>query len=188
LPHGRPEGGALGPFFRALRASVLTAWTSREGYAYDRVIYAVAYPYGEGDLERVLAFVGKKNEAKLLPSLGPLNRLLLDTVYPDLAPRAPRGMSAEAWSAVLHFLDPSYPLANPSANDALGALGFKLPLRLKASDYPAFVAALDVLKEKAPVWAVPETNWYLARVLEVGLEAFAPAQTRPTRAAARASA
>jgi hypothetical protein len=188
LPQGKPEGGALSPFFRALRASVLDAWTSREGYAYDRVIYAVGYPYRKGDLERVLAFAGRKEEAKHFPPLGPLNRLLIESRYPELARLAPKGVSVEAWSAVLHFLDPSYPLAKAAANEALVALGFNLPARLKATDYPAFVAALDVLKEKAPMWAVPETNWYLARVLEVGLGAFAPSEVRGTRAGSRASA
>lgn len=173
MPRGKRESPATDAFFRALRGHVLSAWTSPSGFAYDRVIYAVGYPYRKGDLERVLAFAGRKDEARALPPLAALNRQLTDSAYPQLAGEAPAGISAEAWSAVLHFLDPSYPLATKEAAAALRRLGVELPPSLSTSSYPAYVAAIDRLKEHAPVWAVPETNWYLARVLEVGLEAYA---------------
>jgi hypothetical protein len=173
LQRGKREERASAPFFRALRESVLKAWTSPQGYAYDRVIYAVGYPYRRGDLERALAFAGRANEAAALPPLAALNAALAASTYPDLAAEAPPGMSAEGWSAVLHFLDPSYPLATKEAAAALRALGARLPDELSAKSYPAYVAAVDALKDEAPMWAVPETNWYLARVIEVGLAAWA---------------
>ena len=173
MPRGRREPRPFDAFFRGLRRDVLRAWTSPEGFAYDRVIYRVGYPYRDGDIERVLAFAGRKDEGAKLPGLPRLNRTLVDSRYPELASEAPAGVSAEAWSAVLHFLDPSYPLATKEAAAALRALGVALPASLTAASYPAYVAAMDLLKEAAPVWAVPETNWYLARVLEVGLEAWA---------------
>jgi hypothetical protein len=188
LPQGR-RSAASARFFRALRDGVVRAWTSPEGYAYDRVIYAVAYPYRAGDVARVLAYVGRSAEADALPPLAALNRTLTQSRYPDLADEAPPGVSVEAWSAVLHFLDPSYPLANAQAAQALRAMGERLPEELTPASYAAYVAAVDRLKERAPVWAVPETNWYLARVIEVGLEAFAAAAGAPGRrrpAAARA--
>jgi hypothetical protein len=189
LPQGRPSADSALPFFKALRRLVVEAWTSPEGYAYDQVIYAVGYPYRPGDLERVLAFAGRSHEARLFPPLAALNRLLTDSGYPELAGEAPSGVSAESWSAVLHFLDPSYPLATRGAAAALRAMGERLPEEVTASSYPAYVASVDRLKEQAPVWAVPETNWYLARVIEVGLGAFLGAQPGAARrpaAAARA--
>lgn len=173
MPRAKPENGKLGPFFRALRASVLRAWQSPEGYAYDRVIYGVQYPYRAGDVERALAFAGRPGDARALPPLAKLNRGLTASSYPELAEQVPEGMSAAGWSAVVHFLDPSYPLATDKAVAALRALGAPLPEKLTPSSYAAYVAAVDRLKEQAPVWAVPETNWYLARVIEVGLEAWA---------------
>jgi hypothetical protein len=175
LPSGTREGQALRPFFRALRGSVVKAWQSPEGYAYDHVIYSVGYPYREGDIERALAFAGRKAEAPRLPPLARLNRALTASSYPELADEVPEGLSAQGWSAVLHFLDPSYPLATDGAAAALRALGVKLPESLTPRSYAAYVAAVDRLKEAAPAWAVPETNWYLARVLEVGLAAWAGA-------------
>lgn len=186
MPRGRREGGALDAFFRSLRPSVLHAWTSREGYAYDRVIYAVGYPYRAGDLERVLKWSGREDDLKALPPLDALNRTLATGRYPSLAGQAPAGVSVEGWAALLHFLDPSYPLATPRAHDALLALGYRLPDAPAPAAYPAYVDALDELKEKAPVWAVPETNWYLARVLEVGLSAFPSARGARPRGAATA--
>ncbi len=173
MPKGKREARPHDAFFRALRGSVLKAWSSPEGYAYDHVIYQVGYPYRAGDLDRVLAFVGRRQDGRALPPLGKLNRELTGSRYPELAKAVPEGMSVEGWSAVLHFLDPSYPLWTPRALAALRALGAKLPASPTPRSYPAYVAAVDELKEQAPVWAVPETNWYLARVLEVGLDAFA---------------
>ena len=173
MPKGRRKSTREDDFFRALRGSVLEAWTSKDGYAYDHVMYRVGYPYRQGDLDSVLAYVGKREDGRALPPLAKLNRELTKSRYPELAEEVPEGVSVEGWSAVLHFLDPSYPLATPGALAALRALGAKLPASATPASYPAYVAAVDELKEKAPVWAVPETNWYLARVLEVGLEAFA---------------
>ena len=173
MPKGRRDGAGLERFFRALRASVLEAWQSPEGFAYDHVIYNVGYPYRAGDIERALAFAGRKREAESLPPLPRLNKALTASRYPELADEVPEGMSAEGWSAVLHFLDPSYPLATDAAAKALRALGAPLPEKLTPAAYAAYVAAVDRLKEQAPVWAVPETNWYLARVIEVGLESWA---------------
>lgn len=175
MPKGRREARPHDAFFRALRGSVLKAWSSPEGYAYDHVIYHVGYPYRPGDLDKVLAFVGRRKDGGLLPPLAKLNRKLTLSRYPELAESVPEGVSAEGWSAVLHFLDPSYPLATARALAALRALGANLPASPTPASYPAYVAAVDELKEQAPVWAVPETNWYLARVLEVGLAAFAKA-------------
>lgn len=184
MPRGRREGGALDAFFRSLRGSVLEAWTSREGYAYDRVIYAVGYPYRPEDPQRVLKWAGREGDLKALPPLASLNRTLTTARYPSLAGESPAGVSAEGWSALLHFLDPSYPLATARAHAALLALGYRLPQAPAPAAYPAYVDALDELKDKAPVWAVPETNWYLARVLEVGLSSFPSARGGRLRGAA----
>ena len=186
MPRARREGARFDAFFRSLRASTLEAWISRDGFAYDRVIYSVGYPYRQGDMARVLAFAGRPRDEGALPPLKALNRTLTASVYPELASNAPEHVSAEGWSAVLHFLDPSYPLATDNARRALAGLGFRMPESLTPRSYPAYVDAMDELKDKAPVWAVPETNWYLARVIEVGLEAFAPPQ--PLRAKGRAAA
>ncbi len=181
MPRGKPDGAARLRYFRALRGNVLDAWTSPQGFAYDAVLYAVGYPYRKGDVGLVLGFAGKPGDAEALPPLPRLNRTLVESSYPDLAEGAPEGVSAEGWSAVLHFLDPSYPLATLEAVAALRALGAKLPPAPTLASYPAYVAAVDALKEQAPMWAVPETNWYLARVLEVGLKAFAPPKAGEAR-------
>lgn len=187
MPRGSREGGALDAFFRSLRGGVLEAWTSREGYAYDRVLYTVGYPYRVGDPARVLKWARREEDLKGLPPLDALNRALTQGRYPELAGEAPPGVSAQGWSAILHFVDPSYPLLTQPAHAALLALGYRLPAAPTTAAYPAYVDALDELKEKAPVWAVPETNWYLARVLEVGLAAFAPARAARAKGAAAAT-
>ena len=186
MPRASRKGDRLDGFFRSLRASILEAWSSPEGFAYDRVLYAVGYPYRTEDLSRVLKWAGRPSEERALPPLKRLNETLTRSVYPELASGAPPGVSIEAWSAILHFLDPSYPLATPGANRGLLALGFPVAEALSPTSYAAYLEALDELKERAPVWAVPETNWYLARVIEVGLEAFAPEP--PSRSAKRAAA
>jgi len=170
-----PKARALRPFFKTLRERVLACWQSKEGVAYDRVLYSVAYPYAKGDVEEVLAWAGSPAARTKLPALDTLNREWTARPYPEAASLAPPGVSANAWSALLHFLDPSYPLVTEESYAGLRALGFALPERLGARAYPSYVAAVDTLKDEAPVWAVPETNWYLARVIQVGLEGWAPA-------------
>lgn len=174
MPRGRPERAAVDAFFRGLRKDVLAAWSSRNGFAYDRVLYAVGYPYGPDDPARVLRFVGREDETKAVPPLAALNRVLLESRYPELGARSPPGLTAWAWSALAHFLDPSYPMATTSAWQALRMMGFDLPEEIAPRAYPAYLEAVDALKARAPVWAVPETNWYLSRVLEVGLSRYAP--------------
>jgi hypothetical protein len=167
-----PERRVLSSFFQSLKAQTLAAWRSREGFAYDRVLYSVRYPYVAPDLEQVLEWAGHPQDLLRLPALEQLNRGLTGRVYPKAASLAPGGVSAEGWSAILHFLDPSYPLATPAAFEGLKELGFSLAPRLEASGYPRYLAAVDSLKERAPVAAVPETNWYLGRVIQVGLESW----------------
>lgn len=179
MPSGRPNQRALDVFFRSLRADVVRAWVSKRGLAYDRVQYAVAYPYGAGDIDRILRWAGCGAEAKRLPPLRALNDELTSHSYPALATRAPPGVSAKAWSAVLHFCDPCYPLATPEAEEGLRALGFNVGAAGSAVNYAKYLAAVDELKDRAPMWAVPETNWYLARVLEVGLAARAASTLDP---------
>jgi len=168
-----PEARALSPFFEGLKQRVLSSWQSKEGLAYDRVLYAVSYPYAKQDIDRVLAWAGGALERASLPPLRELNRMLMSRPYPQVAPLAPEGLSAQSWSALLHFLDPSYPLATDRSYAGVQALGFALPQRLDTTAYPRYLAALDTLKDEAPVFAVPETNWYLARVIQVGLERWA---------------
>ena len=169
-----PEARTLTPFFKTLRERVLRTWQSREGVAYDRVLYTVDYPYAKGDVEEVLEWAGSPGASKHLPGLETLNRQWTARPYPEVAPLAPAGVGATAWSALLHFLDPSYPLVTEESYARLRSLGFPLPHRLDARAYPHYVAGVDTLKDEAPVWAVPETNWYLARVIQVGLEGWAP--------------
>lgn len=187
MPRASHKGVRFDAFFKSLRASILEAWTSPEGFAYDRVQYAVRYPYKKGDMAAILRWAGRPGDEGSLPALKKLNEALTNSLYPELAFQAPKGLSVEGWSAILHFLDPSYPLATARANRALRALGFALPEALTLASYPAYVEALDALKERAPVWSVPETNWYLARVIEVGLEAFPAAVASGRGASARAN-
>ena len=179
MPSARRDKRAFDTFFRGLRAEVVRAWISKRGLAYDSVQYAVRYPYRSGDVERILKWAGCAPERTRLPPLRALNAQLTSHSYPSLATRAPPGVSAKAWSAVLHFCDPSYPLSTPEAEAGLRALGFNVGTQGSAADYAKYLAAVDELKDRAPMWAVPETNWYLARVLEVGLAArAAPLQSR----------
>jgi len=188
LRHAAPEGPRLAPFFAGLRGDILAAWQSPLGFAYDRVIYSVSYPYTEGDVTRVLAWCGRAGERARLPAVGELNRTLEAHSYPELASRAPPGVSAHAWSAVLHFCDPSYPIYTERAAEALSALGFDAAARGGEPDYGAFVAAVDELKVEAPAASIPETNWYLARNLGVGLEGWWQAGDAHGRPVARAAA
>jgi hypothetical protein len=172
LPSDPPDARALERFFHRLRGDVLSAWVSKAGLSYDRVLYGVAYPYQKGDVVRVLGWARCRNEHARLPPLAALNKELASYPYPHLASRAPRGVSGLAWSCILHFCDPSYPVLTAKARAGLRNLGFKLGKTRTAAEYARYLEAVDLLKELAPVWAVPETNWYLARILEVGLEAW----------------
>jgi hypothetical protein len=173
-----PEARALSRFFRTLKERVVARWQSKEGLAYDRVLYTVSYPYAKGDVELVLEWAGRPQERARLPAVRELNHELTSRPYPQVAPLAPAGVSAQSWSALLHFLDPSYPLATPESYVGVLALGFPVEPRLDARGYPGYLAAVDTLKDEAPVFAVPETNWYLARVIQVGLEKWRGADGR----------
>jgi len=182
LPRARPETGPLDPFFSGLRDRAVANWQSRDGYDYDSVLYSMHYPFTESDLDRILSWVGRRGERTHLPPVVSLNQDLEGATYPSMAAKAPRGVSSHAWSAVLHFCDPSYPLYTDAAAQGLERLGFRLMAPESPNAYPTFLSAVDTLKERAPVWSIPETNWYLARVIEVGLSSW-KAATR--QAAAR---
>ncbi len=185
MPPVALERRLLGPFFGRLRQDILAAWESDPGYDYDRVIYAVSYPYREDDIAHVLAWCGRAGERAHLPPVEKLNRTLESHDYPGLAGMAPPGVSPEAWSSVLHFCDPSYPVYTAAAADALGSLGYETRGADGAADYRAFLEAVDRLKAEAPVTSIPETNWYLARNIGVGLEGWARAHpNRPQGARA----
>lgn len=137
------------------------------GAAYDRVIYATGMPVSDADVSRSLGFAGFDERPVSLPRGQELRELIEAHPYPRLARRAPRGIAVEAWSAILHFHDPSYPLDTPDARRGLAHLGYKIT---EGTPYSAYVAAVDDLKERAPAIAVPETHWFLSRLVQVGLE------------------
>jgi hypothetical protein len=172
------EQRQLGPFFDGLREDILAAWQSGPGYDYDRVIYSVSYPYREDDIAHVLAWCGRASERAHLPPVEMLNRTLESHDYPALARLAPEGVSAQAWSSVLHFCDPSYPVYSEAAAEALRSLGYETRGPDGKVSYLAFLEAVDRLKAAAPVTSIPETNWYLARNIGVGLEHWASAGKR----------
>lgn len=176
----------LRPFFAALRDEILAAWQSGPGYDYDRVIYAVGYPYREEDVAHVLAWCGRAGERAMLPPVEEVNRMLETHEYPMHAALAPAGVSAHAWSALLHFCDPSYPIYTDKAAKALRSLGIDTAGPDGSPDYRAFLEAVDRLKVEAPVSSIPETNWYLARNIGVGLEGWL--RSRPAGAAESAGA
>ena len=189
MPRARPESQSFAPFFRGLRDRTVATWQSRDGYDYDSVLYSIHYPFTEADLDRIFEWVGRGSERRQLPPVAPLNKSLESATYPALAAKAPRGVSAQAWSAVLHFCDPSYPLYTDGAAKGLERLGFEMLDAQGPKAYPAFLAAVDTLKEQAPVWSIPETNWYLARVIEVGLGSWTAAKRQATaRGASKARA
>ena len=165
---GTPDSAELDRFFQSLSRSVRRELASEAGAKYDRLLYAVSFPYRDQDFGRVLDFVGHStggyaHEAVLVSALQRLP-------YPVLA-RAPLAESdPHAWSAILHFHDPSYPLYTAQAKRSLRRLGYGLS---SSSPYVDYVAAVDDLKERCPAWAVPETHWFLARLLQVGLHAWA---------------
>ncbi|MBI4393065.1 MAG: hypothetical protein HY556_04595 [Euryarchaeota archaeon] len=68
---------------------------------------------------------------------------------------------------MLHFQDPSYPLFTTDAAGSLRRVGFP---PIVARSYWSYVKAIDVLKEAVPASAVPETNWFLARLIQVALD------------------
>lgn len=188
MPRKRPDERALRRFFSELPAIIGHRWRSREGLDYDEVLYAVSTPYQEGDLELVLRWAGREEELEALPPRSRLNKTLASSPYPELSRRAPSALNAHVWSAVVHFYDPSYPLATPGAGVGLQRLGLPPADRTDPVFYARFVDAVDALKELAPAWAVPETNWYLSRIMQVGLEDFGAAEPAPVRASARARA
>lgn len=163
---------ALAPFYAGLRAEILAAWASKPGFAYDRVIYSVHYPYTDEDLDRVLTWCGKPDDRARLPPVGALNDMLEGHTYPELSGMAPTGVSTHGWSAILHFCDPSYAVYTDETALALAELGFDVAGADGAPDYGRFLAAVDTLKAEAPATAIPETNWYLARNIGVGLESW----------------
>lgn len=188
LRQGAHEPAPLGPFFAGLREDILAAWQSTPGYAYDRVIYSVNYPYTEDDIAHVLAWCGRAGERASMPPVADINRMLETHEYPAHADMAPAGVSAHAWSAVLHFCDPSYPIYTDQAAEALRSLGLETTRPDGSPDYRAFIEAVDRLKAEAPVTAIPETNWYLARNIGVGLEGWLRSQADGPSGATRAVA
>ncbi|MBI2078682.1 MAG: hypothetical protein HYT80_09995 [Euryarchaeota archaeon] len=169
----RPDGNTVDWFFEGLVAAVLEELDSPAGAAYDRTLYAIGMEYGAVDARRALDYaVGPRHGAtptdKVLASLG-------QTPYPRLARRRLPGQGIRGTAAILHFFDASYPLHTEPAERALVELGFELPSPLQYVDY---VHAIDRLKERCPASAVPESNWFLSRILQVGLEAWSRRQAR----------
>lgn len=155
------------------------------GAAYDRVLYATSMPITQADVARSLGFAGFEKRPPGLPREDGLRGLLDENSYPQLASLVPQGVASGAWSAILHFHDPSYPLDSSDARRGLAHLGYKIT---DHDPYATFVAAVDDLKDRAPARAVPETHWFLSRLIQVGLERWGrgvPRENKRSRMAPR---
>lgn len=168
MPRARPDPFRLQCFYDSLPILVASRLSGPEARAYDHVLYTVAQPYRPRDIALVLAYARAATSPTAVPPATRAQLALGALAYPRFAGAAPAGLDAGAWSAVLHFHDPSYPLDTPAARAGLRSLGFDEA----EGDYPGYVAVLDQLKERAPASAVPETHWFLARLLQAGLEAW----------------
>lgn len=163
----RPDAFRISVFFECLPEAVAEEIEGPVGTAYDGVLYATSMPITSADVVRSLGFAGFEKESLKLPREAELRALLDEKPYPLLATLAPKDVASGAWSTILHFHDPSYSLDSPEARRGLAHLGYNIT---ELDPYAIFVAAIDDLKDRAPARAVPETHWFLSRLIQVGLE------------------
>lgn len=142
---------------------------------YQRLLYTIEHPLAEPTTDAVEASFQLPH-----PHWNPGSRreaiALLDKLpYPSTAAisdlRAVSGLDLRILSHYLHFFNHAYPIYDKASCAGLGKLGVDVPYTLvrDSSIYALYVEAIQDLKERAPYWAVPETNVYLTRIVQGAL-------------------
>lgn len=174
----RPDPVRLSFFFEMLPAFIHGARNSPAGEDYERILYSTSTPYADDDVDRVLEFARHQLGSTTERAPEGLWALLLPRSYPRYAAMDPPGTDFQAWSALVHFHDASYPLYHEDARNALAHLGYIID---EDRAYASYVEAVDDLKERVQAISVPESNWFLSRLFEVGLGCWVrPVSTGPS--------
>jgi hypothetical protein len=147
--------------------------------AYDSLIYGFQRPITLDYASKVFRFAGVEANGAAGPA--PWGQAFTSAIFPqtnqllELA-KVP-GATLPAAAALMHFCTPSYPAYIKESAHGLRRLGRRVdhvdsldPKGLMA--YDAYVQELQRLKDAATFKHVPETYYFLTRIMEAALAAY----------------
>lgn len=145
--------------------------------AYDEILYAMRRPLTHGVYQQVLAYVGHHADAGDGDPFAEADRVLRACRYPDPEPLAglrELGCDLRLATALLHFYNPAFPIYDVPSLAAARRLGREVPFEVQLSGeglaaYRQFVLLVHDYKERIGHFFVPETHYYLTRVIEGAL-------------------
>ncbi|MBI4394001.1 MAG: hypothetical protein HY556_09440 [Euryarchaeota archaeon] len=147
--------------------------------AYDSLIYAFQRPITLDYASKVFRFAGVEADRKSGPA--PWSQSFTSAIFPEtrqlLELSKVPGATLPAAAALMHFCTPSYPAYLEGSVEGLRRLGRKVdrvdsldPTGLTA--YDSYVRELQRLKDAATFMQVPETYYFLTRIMEAALAAY----------------
>lgn len=145
---------------------------------YQYLLYHVQHAFQPRHLAEIESAFGLPPPGWSAGSREEVIRILDNLRYPNTRGlgelRAVPGLDLQTMSHYLHFFHHAYPIYTRESLAGLAKLGVDLPFtKVRDPDvYGLYIEALDELKERAPFRSVPETNVFLARILQGALHAY----------------